>query len=58
MTRTVLVTLIAASLGLALVPGSAGFAQSPAADVIYVPTPQPVVEAMLELAGVKESDVV
>lgn len=58
MTRTVLVTLIAASLGLALVPGSAGFVQSPAADVIYVPTPQPVVEAMLELAGVKESDVV
>ena len=58
MTRTVLVTLIAASLGLALVPGSAGFVQPPAADVIYVPTPQPVVEAMLELAGVKESDVV
>lgn len=58
MTRTVLVALIAASLGLALVPGSAGFVQPPAADVIYVPTPQPVVEAMLELAGVKESDVV
>lgn len=58
MTRTVLVTLIAASLGLALVPGSAGFVQLPAADVVYVPTPQPVVEAMLELAGVKESDVV
>lgn len=58
MTRTVLVTLIAASLGLALVPGSAGFVQSPAADVIYVPTPQPVVEAMLELSGVRESDVV
>ena len=27
-------------------------------DVVYVPTPQPVVEAMLELAGVKEGDVV
>ena len=27
-------------------------------DVIYVPTPQPVVEAMLEAAGVKPGDVV
>jgi predicted O-methyltransferase YrrM len=27
-------------------------------DVLYVPTPQPVVEAMLELAAVKSSDVV
>ena len=27
-------------------------------DVIYVPTPQPVVEKMLELAGVKKGDVV
>ena len=27
-------------------------------DVVYVPTPQPVVEAMLELAAVKRSDVV
>lgn len=26
-------------------------------DVIYVPTPQPVVEAMLKLAGVKKGDV-
>lgn len=36
-------------------------AQTPAKkepDVIYVPTPQPVVEAMLELAQVKASDVV
>jgi len=38
------------------------FAQAPARtkepDVIYVPTPQPVVEAMLELAQVKAEDVV
>ena len=27
-------------------------------DVIYVPTPQPVVDAMLELAGVTKDDVV
>ena len=27
-------------------------------DVIYVPTPQPVVEAMLDLAAVKKTDVV
>jgi SAM-dependent methyltransferase len=30
----------------------------PKPDVIYVPTPQPVVDAMLELAQVKASDVV
>jgi cyclopropane fatty-acyl-phospholipid synthase-like methyltransferase len=33
-------------------------AQAPMLDVPYVPTPQPVVEAMLRLAGVKEGDVV
>jgi predicted RNA methylase len=27
-------------------------------DVVYIPTPQPVVEAMLEAAGVKPADVV
>lgn len=40
---------------------SAVLAQSPAPaepDVIYVPTPQPVVDAMLEVAQVKPSDVV
>jgi protein-L-isoaspartate O-methyltransferase len=40
---------------------SAAFAQAPShakPDVIYVPTPQPVVDAMLELAGVKQNDVV
>ena len=33
-------------------------AQKPVPDVVYVPTPQPVVDAMLELAGVKQDDVV
>ena len=34
-------------------------AQAPAAaDVVYIPTPQPVVEAMLELAGVTAGDTV
>jgi SAM-dependent methyltransferase len=44
-----------------LAPASAqqrppGAAKKP--DVLYVPTPQPVVEAMLELAEVKKTDVV
>src|SRR5204863_4380425 len=46
-------------LALALVIPAA--AQTPTAnkpDVIYVPTPQPVVDAMLELARVKRTDVV
>jgi ribosomal protein L11 methylase PrmA len=47
---------------LASVPGSSAIAQSAAPtrtpDVIYVPTPQPVVEAMLQVAGVGKSDVV
>jgi protein-L-isoaspartate O-methyltransferase len=39
---------------------SSAWAQTPHArpDVIYVPTPQPVVESMLELAGVKSTDTV
>src|SRR3954463_15418742 len=32
--------------------------ERPKLDVPYVPTPQPVVEAMLKLAGVKEGEVV
>ncbi|NYZ62749.1 class I SAM-dependent methyltransferase [Luteimonas sp. SJ-16] len=44
----------------ALEPGTAaGDAPRPSRepDVIYVPTPEPVVDAMLNLAGVKEGDV-
>src|SRR5262245_64818883 len=33
-------------------------AQAPKLDVPYVPTPQPVVEEMLKLGGVKDGDVV
>jgi SAM-dependent methyltransferase len=41
-----------------LLAGSAVRAQPPKLDVPYVPTPQPVVEAMLKLAAVKPGDVV
>jgi SAM-dependent methyltransferase len=59
--------MIAALLALALAGGAAPSAAPPAQttqaptrrpDVIYVPTPQNVVDAMLELAGVKPGDVV
>jgi SAM-dependent methyltransferase len=51
-------------LAVAILAGSTALAQGKAAvpahtpDVIYVPTPQPVVEAMLDLAEVTKSDVV
>jgi len=55
------VSLAAALIG-AVIAVPVLFAQAAPAtkqpDVIYVPTPQPVVEAMLELAHVKRSDVV
>jgi len=40
-----------------LLTGFQGFAQTPNLDVPYVPTKQPVVDAMLDLAGVKAGDV-
>jgi SAM-dependent methyltransferase len=52
---------LAAALLAALVAVPTLLAQTPVKkqpDVIYVPTPQPVVDAMLELAQVKRSDVV
>jgi SAM-dependent methyltransferase len=54
MTRLLLASALAASITLMAA------AQSPSAkpDVLYVPTPQPVVDAMLDLAEVKPSDVV
>ena len=50
----------AAALVAAALLSTASAAQTPHAkpDVIYVPTPQPVVEAMLELAAVKSTDTV
>jgi len=39
-------------------PAAEGQAKPPAGDVIYVPTPQAVVDAMLKLAEVKSTDVV
>lgn len=64
MRRILLAALLAGGAGLAPVrnhPGLGPFPQSAAPDapdVIYVPTPQPVVDAMLELADVKASDIV
>ena len=62
MRRQPLAVLLVAGLGFVSV-SAAAVAQSskatPAApDVIYVPTPQAVVDAMLDAAGVKSSDVV
>jgi ribosomal protein L11 methylase PrmA len=51
------VTLAAVSVsGASLIAQTAAPARRP--DVIYVPTPQPVVEAMLQVAGVTKNDVV
>ena len=53
-------SVIAAALALSIV-APAIVAQTPSAkkpDVLFVPTPQPVVEAMLDLAGVKPTDIV
>jgi len=64
MTRTSLGPILAAVVGTALLahlPAPVAFAQSSASvqpDVIYVPTPPPVVDAMLEVAKVTSSDVV
>src|SRR5436190_8834992 len=43
---------------LLLVAAPVAAQERPNLDVPYVPTPQPVVEAMLKLAGVKEGEVV
>ena len=40
------------------VPTQPAAPAKPKADVVYVPTPQPVVDAMLALANVKKTDVV
>src|SRR5688572_33346807 len=69
-TGTTLTALAAVQPGSSPAPAgsSSGSPESPAAgvqvdqprkpDVIYVPTPQPVVDKMLEIAGVKASDLV
>ncbi|MFO1363651.1 MAG: class I SAM-dependent methyltransferase [Burkholderiales bacterium] len=50
--------MLALCAGLALLPVVARAQSAPAAlDVPYVPTPQPVVDAMLRLAKVKRGDV-
>ncbi len=55
--RTLLGLALLAGIGLMLTPaGSAEEKKTP--DVIYVPTPQVVVDKMLELADIKKDDVV
>ena len=53
---------IAVTALMTAVPATAAFAQTAAAsrrpDVIYVPTPEPVVEAMLQVAAVGKNDIV
>ena len=62
MTRTLFTSLMAAGLAIAGWQGAAppiARAQSRIEpDVLYVPTPQAAVDAMLDIAGVKASDVV
>lgn len=52
----ILLTALAPLVAAAQEAGSAKTNRTP--DVIYVPTPQPVVDKMLEMAGVKKGDVV
>jgi cyclopropane fatty-acyl-phospholipid synthase-like methyltransferase len=58
--KTVLASVIAALLALAIMVESvvAQTAAEKKPDVVFVPTPQAVVDAMLELAEVKRTDVV
>lgn len=57
--RLPLAAMAAAGLALGLViPAGAQTSKPATPDVVYVPTPQPVVDAMLELAHVTRSDVV
>ena len=53
---SLVIAIIAACIATPLASAQAPAKKQP--DVIYVPTPQPVVEAMLELARVKRGDVV
>ncbi len=54
--RTILAALLVGTLGVVVISGQSTKPATP--DVVYVPTPQSVVDAMLELAAVKPSDVV
>ena len=56
MIRTLLTALVAVTVLLSSASAQVRPAAKP--DVVYVPTPQPVVEAMLRLAEVKRTDVV
>jgi predicted RNA methylase len=60
MRRTSPVVRLALGVCLIVVAGAGPVGQTPATkpDVVYVPTPQAVVDAMLQLADVKANDVV
>ena len=57
-----MIARLTAALALAIVVGlvaaTAGRAQSAVPDVVYIPTPQAVVDAMLTVADVKATDIV
>jgi precorrin-6B methylase 2 len=55
---SVLVMVLAALSSAAVHSGVSAQPAQAVPDVAYIPTPQPVVEAMLEAADVKESDIV
>jgi 23S rRNA G2445 N2-methylase RlmL len=56
--KSVLAAAIVGTVLVAGLPRARAQSAAPAPDVAYIPTPQPVVDAMLDAAGVKESDVV
>ncbi len=58
--RVLLLRVVAAAAVLVLLAAGTGAQSQPARkpDVVFVPTPQPVVESMLDLANVKSTDVV
>jgi protein-L-isoaspartate O-methyltransferase len=61
MRRPFFLVLAVVALGLVSQAPSGALAQSPAVvkpDVVYIPTPQAVVEAMLDVAAVKPNDIV
>ena len=54
----IVLTTVSGSLMLAQAPAQAPAGQLRSPDVIYVPTPQEVVDAMLEVAQVKSTDII
>ena len=53
-----MITLLVLACGAGAARGFSSQTPPPAGDVVYIPTPQVVVDGMLELAGVTKNDVV